>query len=61
MLIYFSARFQISGISLVRDEVQKGFEEYMEGSKPKDDFDPTDHSTEGIPYSDDQKDIEESN
>lgn len=40
-------RATINGISLLRDEVQKGFDEYQEGRKPKDDFDP-DEMTEGI-------------
>ena len=47
----FAGRFQISGISLVRDEVLNGFNEWMEKVGPKEEFDPTDNSTEGIPYS----------
>ena len=51
----FAGRMQISGISLVRDEVKNGYEEYMDRSKPKEEFDPTDHSSEGVPY---EKEIE---
>ncbi len=52
----FAGRMMIAGVSLLRDEVKRGFDEYVERSKPKDEFDATDHSTEGISY---QKDDEE--
>ncbi len=52
----FAGRMMIAGISLVRDEVKSGNDEFMDGSKPKEDFDPTDHSTEGISYTSDEKD-----
>lgn len=47
----FSGRMMIAGVSLIRDEVKRGYDEYLERSKPKEDFDPTDHSTEGIQVS----------
>ncbi len=52
----FAGRMQISGIELVKGEVNNGYEEYMISVGPKEDFDPTDHSTEGISFSEDQKD-----
>ncbi len=42
-----SGRMTINGISLLKHEVKKGFEEYQEGRKPSEDFDP-DETTEGI-------------
>lgn len=50
----FAGRMQISGISLVKEEVKNGYEEYMVKVGPKEDFDATDHSTEGISFSEDQ-------
>ncbi len=34
-----AGRMSVNGISLVRDEVKKGYDEYMEGRKPKEEFD----------------------
>lgn len=46
----FAGRMMIGGISLVMEKVKQGYDEYMEGSKSPEEFDATDHSTEGIPY-----------
>lgn len=42
-----AGRMTVNGISLIRNDVRKGHEEYMERSKPKEDFDEFE-TTEGI-------------
>ena len=51
----FAGRMTVNGISLLQGEVKSGYDEYMEMVGPKEDFDPTDNSSEGVPYSADQE------
>lgn len=50
----FSGRLSVNGISLLRNDVRKGHDEYVEGRKPKEDFDEFE-TTEGVPFKNDNQ------
>lgn len=44
----FAGRMSVNGISLLRNDVKKGYDEYVEGRKPDEEFDEFE-TTEGVP------------